>query len=355
MHRLRKLFRPRDHMFIVSASWTSHPVKQEETGIARRQTAICRDSEVEKRGSRCFSSPFHPNPQPKRAMPFQFTGFADEAEKTLDGQIATLQEAGWRAIELRLIGGKNVCDLTPDEWAATWDQLQRHGIAVVGFGGQIGNWARPITSDFQKDLDELKRVAPRMRQAGTQLLRIMSYPNPADQPLPRAAWKAETVRRLRELSTIAAGEGVILGHENCSGYGASSDGFLELVEAVNSPAFKLIFDTGNNSLHDGDCESTWQYYRACRQEIVHVHIKCARPGPDGTSYSTCHVEEDPVQRRVLEDLERTGYHGWLSIEPHLKAAIHAGQDIDESGEARRIWVEFARRLESLVRQIAPGS
>jgi sugar phosphate isomerase/epimerase len=284
-------------------------------------------------------------------MPFRFTGFADEAEKTLEGQIATLREAGWNAIELRLVGGKNVCDQTEEEWSATWDHLQREGIQVVGFGGQIGNWARPITSDFQKDVDELRRVAPRMRQAGTRFLRIMSYPNAADQPLSRPAWKAETVRRLRELCAIAEGEDVILGHENCSGYGAGASGFLELVEAVNSPAFKLIFDTGNNSLHDNSCEVTWEYYRACRQEIVHVHIKCARPGPGGQTYVTCHVDEDAVQRRILQDLERTGYDGWLSIEPHLKAAIHAGQDIDETGEARRVWVEFARRLEVLVREV----
>lgn len=284
-------------------------------------------------------------------MSFQFTGFADEAEKTLEGQIATLREAGWSAVELRLVNGKNVCDQTEEEWRASWDLLQREGIQVAGFGGQIGNWARPITSDFQKDVDELKRVAPRMRQAGTRLLRIMSYPNAADQPLSREAWKAETVRRLRELCTIAEGEGVILGHENCSGYGADAAGFLELAEALDSPAFKLIFDTGNNSLHDNSSEVTWEYYQACRREIVHVHIKCARPGPDGKTYVTCHVDEDPVQRRILEDLVRTGYQDWLSIEPHLKAAIHAGQDIDSSGEARRVWVEFARRLEALVGEV----
>lgn len=47
-------------------------------------------------------------------MPFRFTGFADEAEKTLDGQIATLKEAGWSAIELRLVNGTSVCDLSEE-------------------------------------------------------------------------------------------------------------------------------------------------------------------------------------------------------------------------------------------------
>ncbi len=279
-------------------------------------------------------------------MPFQFTGFTDEAEKTLDGQISTLKEVGWSAVELRLLGGKNVCDQTDAEWQATWERLQAEGITVVGFGGQIGNWARPVTTDFQVDLDEIRRVAPRMRQAGTKFLRIMSYPNDEKSPLAQEAWKAEVVRRLKELCTIAEGEDVILAHENCNGYGAEAEGYLELVEAVNSPALQLILDTGNNSLHDNDCEVTWNYYQTCRKEITHVHVKCAKPGPDG--HVTCHPDEDPVQRRIFADLEATGYDGWLSIEPHIKAAIHAGKDVDDTGEARAVWVDFARRLEKLV-------
>lgn len=284
-------------------------------------------------------------------MPFQFTGFVDEAERSLDGQIATLKDVGWSAIELRLLDGKNVCDLTDEQWKRTWERLQTEDIKVVGFGGQIANWSRPITSDFQVDLDEIRRVAPRMREAGTKLLRIMSYPNSEEHPLSRADWKAQTVRRLKELATIAEGEGVILGHENCNGYGESAEGYLELLDAVNSPSLKLIFDTGNNSLHDNNVEVTWEYYKACRAEIVHVHIKCAKPGEDGDGHITCHVDEDPVQRRIIVDLKATGYDGWLSIEPHLKAAIHAGKDVDDSGEGRLVWVEFAKRLEQLVAQI----
>lgn len=284
-------------------------------------------------------------------MSFSYTGFADEAEKSLDGQISTLQEAGWSAIELRLLDGGNVCDQTEEEWKAAFERLQSENIQIVGFGGQIGNWARPITSDFQMDLDELRRVAPRMREAGTRFLRIMSYPNPEENPLSNGEWKAETVRRLKELSTIAEGEGVILAHENCSGYGAYAEGWLELAEAVDSPALQLILDSGNNSLHDNDNEATWEFYEKTKSHITHVHIKSAQPNPEGGDWITCHVDEDPVQRRILQDLKNNGYDGWLSIEPHIKAAIHAGQDVDDTGEAREVWVEYTRRLEALVNSL----
>jgi len=179
----------------------------------------------------------------------------------------------------------------------------------------------------------------------------MSYPNDADSPLSKEAWKTEVVRRLRELCVIAEGEGIVLAHENCNGYGDNPEGYLELVEEVGSPTLQLIMDTGNNSLHDNDVEVTWRYYEICREQITHVHVKCAKPGPDGGDHVTCHVDEDPVQDRIFRDLEATGYDGWLSIEPHIKAAIHAGKDVDDSGEGRAVWVEFAKRLESLVSKI----
>ncbi|MCB1122709.1 MAG: sugar phosphate isomerase/epimerase, partial [Verrucomicrobiae bacterium] len=68
-------------------------------------------------------------------MPFKFTGFTDEAEKSLSDQIATLKEVGWNAIELRLVDGKNVCDQTDSEWRSTHAELQEAGIQIVGFGG----------------------------------------------------------------------------------------------------------------------------------------------------------------------------------------------------------------------------
>ncbi len=284
-------------------------------------------------------------------MAFRYAGFADEASKSLSGQIAATKQAGWSAIELRLVDGKNVCDLDDAEWASAWGRLQDAGIGVAGFGGQIANWARPITNDFEKDLAELRRAAPHMRDAGVNLIRIMSYPNPQDNPWPKDKWKAEVIRRLRELATIAEGEGVILGHENCSGYGGiGPDEYLELATAIDSPAFKLIFDTGNNSAHDGDTEATWRYFEACRDHIVHVHIKSYRPNAEG-KLATCYPDEDPVQRRILTALKATGYDGWISIEPHLAAAIHAGKDVTDEQKNTAIYVEYAKRLEGVVNSL----
>ncbi len=150
-------------------------------------------------------------------MAFRYTGFADEASKSIDGQIAATQAAGWRSIELRLVGDGHYSALSDADFDAAMQRLGEAGIEIAGFGGAIANWARPITTDFQVDLDELHATIPRMAKQGVKLLRIMSYPQPNDNPWPEADWKAEVFRRLRELAAIAEDGGILLAHENCNG------------------------------------------------------------------------------------------------------------------------------------------
>ena len=277
-------------------------------------------------------------------MGFRFTGFADEAGKTLKEHIDATKRAGWSSIELRGVEGVFVTDMSDDLFRATLDTLKSNGIEIAGIGAQLANWSRPITTNFQIDVDEMKRAIPRMKMCGTKLIRCMSYPH---KDLERAEYKKEVFRRMKELAKMADDGGVILAHENCSGFGGEGpEQTLELMAAVNSPAFKLIFDSGNASLHAHDLSATWTFYEKVKEQVVHVHIKAAKPGADG-KLVTCYPDEDPTQLKIISDLKKRGYDGWLSIEPHMAAAIHAGQAATGSAAAD-IYVEYARRTEALV-------
>lgn len=278
-------------------------------------------------------------------MAFRYTGFADEAGKTLKEQIDATKRAGWSSIEVRLLEGKNFCDIPDAQFEAALDTLQSAGIQVAGFGSQIANWARPITTDFKVDTDELTRAIPRMKKAKAKIIRCMSYPN---KDMEREAYKKEVFRRLKILSKMAEDGGVILGHENCNGFGGEGPAqSLEMVAAVNSPAFKLIFDSGNNTLHDNDSNASWDFYNKVKDHVVHVHVKAGKKGPEG-KFVTCYPDEDPVQIKIISDLKKRNYDGWLSIEPHMAAAVHAGKDVADASAAANIYVEYAKRLEQLV-------
>lgn len=274
-----------------------------------------------------------------------FTGFADEASPDIEGQIEALKELGWTGIEIRMIGKTHFDDLDDKTFETIHEKLEAAGIRIACYGSQIANWSRPISTDFEKDVSELRRIIPRMKKTGTTLVRIMSYPN---KNLSAPEWKREVLRRLRGLSRIAGEGGVILAHENCSGYGGQGwRENLELLEEINSPAFRQIFDTGN-PVHQG--QDAWQFYEAVREFIVHVHIKDYVPdaaAKDG--YRACFPGEGRGEvKRVLSDLRQRGYAGWLSIEPHMVSVIHEGKSAGDRVSAASLFIEYGRRAERLL-------
>ncbi|HNS00257.1 MAG TPA: sugar phosphate isomerase/epimerase family protein [Planctomycetota bacterium] len=277
------------------------------------------------------------------------SGIADEAGKSIDVQVKAHKELGFTHIELRTIDGVNCTDLPEDAFEAVFRTVAEAGLQVSCFASQLGNWARPISGGFQTDVAELLRAAPRMHRFGTRSIRCMSWPNDKEHPLPDAAWRAEAVRRLRELARIAEANDVVLVHENCDGWGGRSpEHTLDLIDAVNTPSFKLVFDTGNPVEH---CQDGWAFYRAVKAHIVYVHIKDYLV-VEGGGTSACFAGEGRGKvKEILADLIAGGYGGGVSIEPHLAAVIHLAQDARDPAQAYRLYVEYGRRAAALVRSL----
>jgi sugar phosphate isomerase/epimerase len=278
------------------------------------------------------------------------SGIADEASPLLERQIEAHRALGWKHIEVRSVSGKNMTDLPDADFEAAARKVEEAGLSVSCFASQLANWSRPIDSDFAVDAAELRRAVPRMRRFGTRFIRCMSYPN-AKAPWAEAEWRKESVRRMRILARMAEDTGIVLVHENCSGWGGQGPRqTLDLLSEVRSEALKLVFDTGNPAQYGQDA---WEYYEPVRDHIAYVHIKDYRVGPDGKESAvfagegTCHV------RRILVDLFARGYDGGFSIEPHITSVIHLRQEASDPELAFRTYVEYGRRFERLVEAIRP--
>jgi sugar phosphate isomerase/epimerase len=277
-----------------------------------------------------------------------FSGISDEAGQTLDTQIRAHQELGWSHMELRMIDGKNITQLDDTRFAEVADRLAAAEMQVSCFGSAIANWARPITCDPEIDIEDLKRAIPRMKQLGTEYIRVMSYPNDPKQPLSDQEWREEAIRRMKVLATMAEDAGITLCHENCSGWGGlSADNSNILLGEVNSPALKVVFDTGNPVTYGQDA---WEYYQKVAQDIVYVHIKDAKKIDGEDHYVYC-GEGDGQVKAVLRDLLSKGYDSGISIEPHLAAVIHTGQAADSEESLYKSYTEYGRRLMAIVEEV----
>jgi sugar phosphate isomerase/epimerase len=281
----------------------------------------------------------------------KFTGFTDEAALDWGRQVQALKMLGWSAIETRMVmvDGKSVHfdDVSDGDFDRMLGELKEAGLIIICYGTQIANWARPINGDFAKDTDELRRILPRMRKSGTRFARIMSYPNDGR---PEANWRQEVVRRLKELTRMAEGEGVLLCHENCSGYGGEdAKHALDMLDDVGSPALKFIFDTGN-FWKTG--YSSLGYFKDVYKHVVHIHIK------DYVRDETLKDGWRPVfagdgvgdVEAVLREARRRGYDGWYSMEPHLSAIAHEGR-LAKGPDSWDVFVEYGRRFEKLYKAV----
>jgi sugar phosphate isomerase/epimerase len=277
------------------------------------------------------------------------TGIADEGSPELEGQIRIHKTLGWNTLELRLIGKTNICAVDDETFEQVYRTLQEQQMGVICFASSIANWARPITSDFQVDVDELKTAIPRMQRLGARFIRVMSYPNDG---LTEAQWRKEAIRRMKELARIAADGDVVMLHENCSGWGGMSpENQKILLEEVHSPSLQIVFDAGNPVGEGHPPEETWSFYQTAVPFIKHVHIKDCRRNEKGEIEYTYPGEGQSMVRRILESLLDMGYTAAFSIEPHITAQIHLGTS-SSGKEAEETYLEYGRRTNAMLAELA---
>ena len=245
-----------------------------------------------------------------------YAGIGDEAGPSLRDQLDALGRLGWSSIEMRTVDGVPLARIGERAFNRLCDSLAVRGVTVACVASQIGGWARAIDGDFGEDLDELATLARRCAALGTSFIRIMSWPNAG---LEARDWQRRVLDRIRTLADRAEATGVVLLHENCSGWaGTRAEAMVELVDAVGSPALALLFDTGNGVAHG---------YRApdlltrIVGLVAHVHVKDGRRTGRNVAY-TLPGEGSAGIAVCLRLLLASGYTGTWSIEPHLGLRPH---------------------------------
>jgi len=294
----------------------------------------------------------------------QLSGFADEAADDIDGQIRATKALGWNRIEARKVGTANIHDLPDAEFDAVCGKLEAAGVTIDCFGSAIGNWSKSITGDFGICLAQAKRAVPRMQRLGARQIRIMSYPPVPGRAITDDQYEGERCKRLRLLVKLFADGGIQALHENCTNFGGLGWTFTQrLLDHVRG--LKLVFDTGNPVTSEDFSapagpdgrrphQSSWDFYRQVREQVVRVHIKDAVwDEATGQVRYTLPGEGQGDVGRILADLIARGYAGALSIEPHLAVQAHdptvvATPDVRFNG-----YVAYGRRLENLLAGLRP--
>lgn len=212
--------------------------------------------------------------------------------------------------------------------AAIKDELDDAGLRrVIGWGHPDG-LHRGQDADA---LDDLIRHIPRAEKVGASIMRIvassMLYVDEPHGPQVEAS-----IAMLKKATKVAEGHGVTLAIENHIDF--TSLEILEIVQAIDSPNFRVNFDTGNAlRLYEDPVEAA----RNLAPYTVATHTKdiITRRGGSPSErflfWPSCPAGEGlidfPAIARVLED---AGFEGSLAVELDLLAAPWNGRSEEEN-------------------------
>lgn len=234
--------------------------------------------------------------------------FADEIDVSVDKQIALLQKLGIGWIEFRSGDGKGVADYTEKEAEMLMSRLSANGIRISAVGSPIGKI--DITQDFEPHFETYRHIVELAGILDTSFIRMFSFFMPEGEEPDK--FRDEVMRRMDRMVEYAAGRNVVLLHENEKGiYGDSAARCLDLMKLFYGDHFRCTFDFANFVQCGQD---TMEAYEMLRPYISYIHVKDAmRESGDVVPAGT----GDGNVAEILNRLDKEGYAGFLSLEPHL--------------------------------------
>ena len=253
---------------------------------------------------------------------FILSAFADEISPDPREQIAVLKSCGVRFIEFRSIYTTNVLLLSDAQIAEFKSLLDGEGIGLSAIGSPVGKY--PIDQPLEPQLDKLKRAIELCGIFGTPNIRVFSFYPPTDGAFDGnwAPYRDEVIRRMGVLADLAKNAGVKLFHENEHRiFGDEPHRVADLIKSVNNSALRCAYDAANWVYCGYDPVLGWEL---TKEYVEHFHIKDWK-GTGEESHTGCLPGHGDGQIAVsIADAVKRGYHGFATMEPHLRGGGPTG-------------------------------
>ena len=246
------------------------------------------------------------------------SAFADEVTQDFIGQLEYLVSENIGYIEPRFIDGKNIMDLTEFELKEAKKKLNDHNLKVSAIGSPIGKVV--ITESFGPHLDKFKHAVQIALQFETKFIRVFSYYAPEGAKI--VDYRDEVIERMARKAEVLKDVDVKMVHENEGGiYGETAKRCVDIIESVNSPKLRLVYDPANLVWHDKIKDNIQSCWPLMKPYVSHVHIKDWRVDK---SIGSIPGHGDAQIELLLLELTKMNYSGCLTMEPHLEAGGQFG-------------------------------
>ena len=252
----------------------------------------------------------------------------DEFSSDLDVALDAMVSVGMTGAELRVIGGRNVLDLTDDEVDGAIAAVRARGMTVPAIASPLLKCTLPhgpaVDARLQQDVfgspynfDDQPRLTRRAfdiaHRTGARIVRVFSYWRTVDPP----AVFDDVVSALGRLADEAEQQGLVIGLENepACNIGTAHE-TSRVLAALNHPALQVVWDPANAFVL-GEWPYPDGYATLPVGRIAHVHAKDCRVHnliPEWGLLGEMGLD----WRGQMDALLRDHYAGWISLETHWR-------------------------------------
>ncbi len=237
--------------------------------------------------------------------------FSDEADASLEGQIAALKRNNVSYMEMRGVDGKNVTTLTIEEAKTVKEKLDANGIQVWSIGSPLGKVNVDI--DFDEYLQLVRHTCELANVFGTKYIRIFSFFKAYDE-------REKVFSYLNKMAEVGAEYGVQMCHENEKGiYGDIAERVKDIME--NTKGLQFVYDPANYlQCGETDANATLD---ALHETTEYFHIKDVKVDSGAVVPAGCGDGKiDKLISLITSDKV-------LTLEPHLRV-FEGYSDIDDT-------------------------
>lgn len=242
----------------------------------------------------------------------------DEISQDLEYAAKMAAEFGLSGLELRSVWNKGVHELTEEEIAKAIQIARSYNLEIPAISSPFFKCNLDSPEEIEQHYEILAKTISAAKKLGAKIIRGFAFWRKGpdfDELLP------QIVEKFQKPIAMLKEAGMTLALENePSTYNCNAVRTVQLIEALNSPQVKAVWDAGNDIYSLDEPEQPFpQGYNIIKDHMIHMHMKDAVYNTEtgkveGVAIGTGQTDWRGQLKALLDD----GYAGYLCLETHYR-------------------------------------
>ena len=250
---------------------------------------------------------------------------SDEISQDLNVAIGLAKKFSLDAVEIRSVSDKGPFEFSDADVLAIKKAVDAAGLKVSAISAPFYKCDIDSGDEIEQNLKGLERCIKTADTLGARFIRGFTF------------WKKgnldgslldKIAERFQKPVGMLKRSGMVMALESDPSVNASNAFQLsEVIEAINAPQVKALWDPGNNVYTPGAEVPYPDGYNRIKKHIVHVHLKDAVLDESGNAVGCCFGKGIVDFRGQLQSLLDDGYQGYVVMETHYRKVRKLSEDI----------------------------